>query len=112
MFYRSDGKDVETGPGVTECDCCAYGGKDDVGTTCSGLIQCGFCATEFRIDSMAIGKRKDGRAFIITRWKNLGEGESVDDPIWSAHVTKGQVGRSQFVAGSICAAFEGKEKSS
>lgn len=108
MFHKSDGKDVEAGPGVTECDCCAHGGKDNAGITHSGLIQCDFCATEFRIDSMAIGKRKEGRAFIITRWKNLGEGKSVEDPTWSAHVTEGAQVRTHFPAGSICAAFEGE----
>lgn len=108
MFHRSGGKDVEAGPGITKCDCCAHGGKDDVGTTRSGLMQCDYCATEFRIDSMAVGKRKEGRAFIITRWKGLGEGKSAKDPIWLTHVTEGVQVRTEFVPGSICAAFEGE----
>lgn len=110
MFHKSKGNEVEYGPGVAKCDCCAHGGEDDVSTTCSGLIHCDYCATEFRVDSMAVGRRKEGRAFIITRWKNLGEGKSVDDPSWSAHVTEGEVVQTHFVAGSICAAFEGKEE--
>lgn len=108
MFHRSGGREVEAGPGVTKCDCCAHSGKDNVGITCSGLMQCEYCATEFRVDSMAVGKHKEGRAFIITRWKNLGEGKSVEDPVWSAHVTEGPLVRTHFEAGSICAAFEGE----
>lgn len=72
-------------------------------------MQCGYCATKFRVDSMAIGKRKEGRAFIIARWKDLGEGKSVTDPKWLAHVTVEEPVQSHFVPGSICAAFEGEE---
>ncbi|KFY34084.1 hypothetical protein V494_07068 [Pseudogymnoascus sp. VKM F-4513 (FW-928)] len=108
MFHSSNGKEIESGPGVAKCDCCDHGGEDDGGTTCSGLIQCDFCATEFRIDSMVIGRRKEGRAFVITRWKVLGEGKSAEDPIWSAHITRGQVVLTDFAAGSICASFEGE----
>ncbi|KAL5354659.1 hypothetical protein ACLOAV_000748 [Pseudogymnoascus australis] len=110
MFYRVGGEDVEAGPGATKCDCGAHVENDDVSTTCSGLVQCDYCATEFRIDSMAVGRRKEGRAFIITWWKNLGKGQSVEDPVWSAHVTEGAKVRTDFVAGSICAAFEGKRE--
>ncbi|KFY93002.1 hypothetical protein V498_04619 [Pseudogymnoascus sp. VKM F-4517 (FW-2822)] len=110
MFYKVGGEDVEAGPGATKCDCGAHVEKDNVSTTCSGLVQCDYCATEFRIDSMAVGRRKEGWAFIITWWKNLGKGQSVEDPLWSAHVTEGAKARTDFVAGSICAAFEGKRE--
>lgn len=59
---------------------------------------------------MAVGRRKEGRAFIITWCKNLGNGQSAEDPVWSAHGTKGSKVRTDFVAGSICAAFEGKRE--
>jgi hypothetical protein len=108
MFYKIDGKEVEAGPGVKKRDCGAYSRVRDISITSSGLIQCKYCATEFRVDSIAVGKRKTGRAFIITRWKDLGKGDSVDDPTWSAHVTEGTMVRTHFMPGSICAAFEGE----
>jgi hypothetical protein len=73
-----------------------------------GLVQCKFCATEFRVDLEYFDAV--GRVILFTRWKNLGEGRSPLDHQWRSHLV-GPGGstceRVYFPAGSICAAFEG-----
>ncbi|OBT42615.1 hypothetical protein VE00_07110 [Pseudogymnoascus sp. WSF 3629] len=108
MAYTPGSVDVDRTPTVVRCDSCSYYGTKDEGNW-SGLIRCRICATEFRIDVLAVGK--EGQAYVVTRWKDLGEGRDVEDPVWLAHVDKGGVAtgpRKRVGRRSICERFEGK----
>lgn len=109
MAYLDGTQDIDTNVSMAQCDCCDYRGRRAAGDGVSRVIKCGLCATEIRIDSVAVGKA--GQAFVVTRWKDLGEGRTDDDPVWRGHLDEGG-GRSGFRAaeGSICAAFEGTGK--
>jgi hypothetical protein len=80
-----------------------------------GTIQCKHCLTEFKVSYKSFGVR--GTALCVTRWMDLGRGESPSDPEWQSHVRGiGVEGLSSlewplvpFARGSICAAFEGEE---
>jgi hypothetical protein len=109
MVYSPGSVDVDHTPTLVECDCCSYRGLKDEGNW-SGLVRCRACATEFRIDTMAVGR--DGKAFVVTLWKDLGEGRDGGDVLWRAHMgEEGLVGgageRGEGVR-SVCARFEGK----
>ena len=78
-----------------------------------GLTQCNYCLTEFRIDYKKFEEL--GSAMFVIKWQDLGEGRSPLDHKWQSHVAgcKGPLWLPvEFVRGSICAAFEGKEHSS
>jgi hypothetical protein len=99
---------------------------------CSGLSQCDYCPTEFRVDFKSFAGR--GNAVIVTKWMNLGAGRVRSDPKWRTHLKnmdnskvlmetfwsdpaafvlsilrrwcgEGD-GPFEFEAGSICATFE------
>ena len=77
----------------------------------ASCFQCRFCASEFRIDFKDLGK--DGVAMVFTIWKNLGEGISPRDRLWTNHVDIGCWVRYCeyrkgicFEGGSICTMFE------
>ena len=68
---------VEIDDTTTSVDCsCRGGGVVQPGTTTkdeenwSGLLRCRACAAEFRIDTLGVGR--EGKAFVVTRWKDLG----------------------------------------
>ena len=108
MTYTTGSVDVDRTPAAAECDCCAHQVKKEEGNW-SGLLRCRDCATEFRIDTLGIGK--EGKAFVVTRWKDLGEGRDASDPVWRAHMgEKGVVGGAGRRVGgrTICARFEGE----
>jgi hypothetical protein len=76
------------------------------------LIQCKFCAAEFRIDTS-----EQGGVMVFTRRQNLREGKSPLDCQWQSHVDGYMEGifgkdwkRVDFQTGSICSAFEGREE--
>lgn len=107
MVYTPGSVDVDRTPTVVRCDSCSYHGTKDEGNW-SGLIRCRVCATEFRIDVLAIGK--GGQAYVVTRWKDLGEGRDANDPVWRAHLREAWVGGGsgrKAGGGTICARFEG-----
>jgi hypothetical protein len=74
------------------------------------FIQCEYCLTKFRIDFKQFGER--GNAMFVTKWQDLGQGQSPLDRKWQSHVA-GREGRHwqpvEFDPGSICATFEQKE---
>jgi hypothetical protein len=77
--------------------------------TCAGLHQCQTCPTEFQLDTVDYGYNYYHRRLIVTRWLDLGEGRTPEDPKWKSHL--GSRDRSQakpipFEAGSIKATFE------
>lgn len=84
--------------------------KEDSCPTCTGLKQCRFCLTEFQIDVKDFGTQ--GTAIVITRWLDLGIGETPTDPKWLSHFRycgrgkKPEEWRFEFGAGSIKSAFE------
>ncbi|KFY82791.1 hypothetical protein V500_10331 [Pseudogymnoascus sp. VKM F-4518 (FW-2643)] len=84
MTYTTGSVDVDRTPAAAECDCCAHQGKKEEEGNWSGLLRCRDCATEFRVDTLGIGK--EGKAFVVTRWKDLGEGRDASDPVWRAHM--------------------------
>jgi hypothetical protein len=51
----------------------------------SGLKQCNYCPTEYRIDLQECGQH--GVAVIITKWLDLGEGRTLLDPKWWSHLS-------------------------
>ncbi|OBT62770.1 hypothetical protein VE03_07714 [Pseudogymnoascus sp. 23342-1-I1] len=107
MVYTTGGVDVDRSPSVVGCDSCGYQGEKNEGNW-SGLVRCRTCATEFRVDSVGV---PGARAFVVTRWKDLGEGRDAEDPVWQAHVDKkGLVAgvRRKDGEASICKRFEGK----
>ncbi|OBT95567.1 hypothetical protein VE01_05982 [Pseudogymnoascus verrucosus] len=107
MCYTGDRVDIDRTPTSVECECCSQRGKTDEGSW-SGLIRCRDCATEFRIDTLGVGKA--GKAFVVTRWKDLGEGRDGEDPVWRGHVERrggGGVGR-RAGGRTICKRFEGE----
>ena len=81
---------------------------------CTGLKQCRSCPTEFQIDVKDF--QSQGIAIVITRWLDLGRGESPVDPKWGSHLWysgKGlspYEGRFEFAAGSLRSAFERQEQ--
>ncbi|OBT70546.1 hypothetical protein VF21_10431 [Pseudogymnoascus sp. 05NY08] len=108
MVYTPGTVDVDHTPTAVQCECCSHQGTTDEGNW-SGLIRCRVCATEFRIDKLGIGQ--EGRAFVVTRWKDLGEGRDGNDPVWRAHLRETWLwGGSGRKAGgrTICARFEGE----
>ncbi|KAK0110457.1 hypothetical protein ONS96_002068 [Cadophora gregata f. sp. sojae] len=74
------------------------------------LLQCGHCATEFRIDFKDLGE--SGTGVFYTKWQDIGEGMSYLDPKWQHHID--HIERDDdlmweeeiFEPGSLCAAFE------
>lgn len=109
MVYTPGSVDVDRAPPTAaHCDSCDYKGAARDEGNWSGLIRCRQCATEFRIDTLAVGK--EGTAFVVTRWKDLGEGRGADDPVWRAHLDRKGAGvRREKVGGrSICERFEGE----
>jgi hypothetical protein len=86
----------------------AYWNRREIFHHRKGLVQCKFCATEFRVDLKYFDEV--GHMILFTRWQNLGEGRSPLDHQWQSHLV-GPGGptwkRVYFPAGSICAAFEG-----
>ena len=51
---------------------------------CSVLSQCDHCHTEFQIDLKTFAGR--GTAIVVTKWMNLGAGQSRSDPKWRYHL--------------------------
>ncbi|OAF57612.1 hypothetical protein VC83_05613 [Pseudogymnoascus destructans] len=76
--------DVDRTPTAVECECCAHQGEMDEGNW-SGMIICCDCATEFGIG-------QEGKVFVVTRWKDLGEGRDGNDPVWRAHLMEPWLG--------------------
>ena len=75
--------------------------------TCSGLHQCHTCPTEFQLDTMDYGYFD--RRLILTRWLDLGEGRTPEDPKWKSHIGSRDHSTENpihFEAGSIKAAIE------
>lgn len=71
-------------------------------STCSGLHQCEICPTEFQLDTKDFGFF--GKRLILTRWLDLGDGITREDPKWTSHVGKddhSQESPIPFQAGSI-----------
>lgn len=109
MAYTTGTVEVVSTPAAAECDSCTHQGKKEEGGNWSGLLRCRDCATEFRIDTLGIGQ--EGKAFVVTRWKDLGEGRDASDPVWRAHMgEKGVVGGAGRRVGgrTICERFEGE----
>jgi hypothetical protein len=105
MVHTPGSVDVDRSPTVAGCDSCAYRSQRDEGNW-SGLIRCRGCATEFRVDAFATVN--GGRAFVLNRWKDLGEGKGVEDPVWQAHLReRGVVPEGRKEGTSICERFEG-----
>ncbi|OBT63799.1 hypothetical protein VE03_06931 [Pseudogymnoascus sp. 23342-1-I1] len=103
LVYTTGSVDVDRTSPRAECDCCPHQDQKNE------LLRCRECATEFRIDTLGIGK--EGKAFVVTRWKDLGEGREVGDPVWQAHLREGVVGgegKGGRRRRSICERFEGK----
>jgi transcription elongation factor Elf1 len=76
-------------------------------STCSGLHQCKICPTEFQLDTKDFGFF--GKRLILTRWLDLGDGISSEDPKWTSHVGKedhSQETPIPFQAGSIKGSFQ------
>jgi hypothetical protein len=73
------------------------------------LLQCRYCLTEFQITFKSFGDQ--GKAMIVTNWKDLGEGRTPMDPMWQRHTQFARYSLSKdpihFEPGSICRAFEG-----
>ncbi|OBT88666.1 hypothetical protein VE02_03204 [Pseudogymnoascus sp. 03VT05] len=109
MVYTPGTVDIDRTPTTVLCECCAHQGTKDGGNW-SGLIRCRDCATEFRIDTLGIGK--EGKAFVVTRWKDLGEGRDGNDAVWRGHLREpwvgGGSGRKAGGGKTICARFEGE----
>lgn len=75
------------------------------------LMQCNYCATEFRIDVQRF--KNLGRLVFFTKWQNLGSGERLLDTQWRSHLStsQGPMWRNVFLrSGSIVSAFENKQK--
>jgi hypothetical protein len=70
-----------------------------------GLTQCNCCLTEFRLDFKVIGGSK---AIFVTRWKDLGNGNSLLDYKWQFHGSPRDMPTrsARLEKGSIFAAFE------
>ncbi|OAF59960.1 hypothetical protein VC83_03138 [Pseudogymnoascus destructans] len=108
MVYTPGSIEIDHTPTAVECDCCAHQGKKDEGNW-SGLVRCRDCATEFRVDTLGIGQ--SGKAYVVTRWKDLGEGRDANDSVWCAHMgEKGLLGGAgrEAAGRSICVRFEGE----
>lgn len=70
--------------------------------TCSGLHQCKTCPTEFQFDTLDYSE--SDRRLILTRWLDLGEGQTAEDPKWTSHIGSGGGGQENpipFKPGSI-----------
>ncbi|KAL5349681.1 hypothetical protein ACLOAV_004711 [Pseudogymnoascus australis] len=91
MVYTTGSVDVDRTPAAAECACGSSSSHEaeDEGSG-SGLLRCRECATEFRVDELGVGR--EGKAFVVTRWKDLGEGRDANDPVWRAHLGEGVVG--------------------
>lgn len=77
-------------------------------STCTGMYQCRYCLTEYRIDYKDFG---DGVAFVVTSWLDLGDGRSPSDPAYQNHVLRGSAPQllpepPRIEPGSIRAAYE------
>jgi hypothetical protein len=76
--------------------------------TCSSLYQCRYCHAELQINTQDLDER--GVVLIITRWMDLGEGLTQEDPLWKSNVFNGSFDNFKNCApttpGSIKAAFE------
>jgi hypothetical protein len=87
--------------------CLAYANNNsDQGNESQGVLtQCTYCWTEFRIN---MKRTKRNLFIIVTRWKNMGEGQSSKDIKWLSHVSSGRqpLRRAEFEAGSIYSPFE------
>ncbi|KAI9746684.1 MAG: hypothetical protein M1818_000398 [Claussenomyces sp. TS43310] len=60
---------------------CEMRGKD--GLRHSYTDQCGYCATDFQVDVKDLGRGR--KAFVLTRWMNLGSGSSPFDRAYWSH---------------------------
>ena len=86
--------------------------KSSICHTCSGLLQCGHCVTEFLLEVEDSGD--SGHIVYVTTWENLGPCRSPHDPKWWGHAYDmyrrcGSVihtPKCDFEAGSIRQAFE------
>ena len=80
--------DLYSGPEMRQlCECKLRHANQRVDClTCSPLLQCGDCAIEFQTDYMDYAPH--GQAFFITRWLNMGSGETPLDPKWRRHLPK------------------------
>lgn len=74
--------------------------------TRSGFEGCRNSATEFHVEILDEAG-SPFRDVIVSVWKNLGSGKAPPDSTWEAHSSG--VGATNFVRGSIRAAFESKE---
>jgi hypothetical protein len=74
--------------------------------TSQDLQRCKYCYTEFRIDFNTFENRS---ARFITKWKDFGEGHSVDDRKWRSHLST-IPDEVNFKPGSIFEAFQQDEK--
>jgi hypothetical protein len=74
---------------------------------CEGLSQCHVCPVGFQIDTKDFSTK--GIAVVITRWLDLGDGDTPFDPKWMSRVLKGHYPTRTtvpFPLGSIKQAFQ------
>lgn len=70
-------------PNLIQCKLRHCNQKQDC-RTCHSFFQCSECAAEFEVDTRDFGDR--GSALIITKWLNLGRGDTPLDPKWRRHL--------------------------
>lgn len=82
--------------------------------TCSGIMSCRSCPTEFQFDIKDFGEH--GVALIFTKWQGLGAGLDYNDPTWKSHVYSPELFsrrrnriQTAFEEGSISTAFQNEE---
>jgi hypothetical protein len=93
---------------LIKCSLDHLGGKKTC-FTCIGTLQCQYCYIDFEIDIRDLGMQ--GTALVITRWINLGAGQTPYDKKWRSHhvVDDSPV---PFCPGSIRSSFEDQKGSS
>ena len=81
---KYEGKDTGyTTIDLLQCQIQHVGGRASC-PTCSALYRCIDCAVEFESDAIHLEDRKV--AVIITKWLNLGNGDSPTNPNWRRHL--------------------------